>query len=316
MVLKTSLIVLLIVLSQSAVHAGFGRGFLGQSNGGRNIVHHTSSSSSSSSSSSADAPAPSRRDDNKDREQQHKATSASSSFPAGQQQTEDGGGVLAGKDGSEGKEEDGFVPLQVLCEVNGFLVPAIIDTGAQITIMSASCAKRCRISNSINTKFSGRAVGVGSSDIIGRIDGLGMRMGPVSFEGKVSVLREARVDFLIGLDLLKRFKSEVNLKDHVLKLQVRDRQYKVPLLNKNRDLEVPNMGSGEASSSLDDPDYYESDYSETDDSQPLMGAGPIFKSEYRSLDSYRTGGNSSLGLGVGSGSSKRVKEPALSLEGV
>jgi DNA damage-inducible protein 1 len=57
----------------------------------------------------------------------------------------------------------------VLCEVNGFLVPAIIDTGAQITVMSASCAKRCRISNKIDARFSGRAVGVGSSDIIGRI---------------------------------------------------------------------------------------------------------------------------------------------------
>ena len=294
-------LVVLLVLVQT-VHAGFGRGFLG---GARD------------SGSSVEAIPPPSRPAPQHQQQQE----LSRQQQPRQQGTDDNGGVVvASKDGEDVDSEGGFVPLQVLCEVNGFLVPAIIDTGAQITVMSASCAKRCRISNSINTKFSGRAVGVGSSDIIGRIDGLGMRVGPVSFEGRVSVLREARVDFLIGLDLLKRFRSEVNLRDHVLKLQVRDRQYKVPLLNKNQDLEVPGVGGGgeplPSVGGLEDPDYYgESDFSEDEAPAALVaaaGTGPIAKSEYRSLDNYRSGGSA----GGGGGARKSSGHPALSLEGV
>jgi DNA damage-inducible protein 1 len=216
-------------------------------------------------------------------------------------------------DRGTGKDDvgDSFVPLQVLCEVNGFLVPAIIDTGAQITVMSASCAKRCRISNKIDARFSGRAVGVGSSDIIGRIDGLEMRVGPVSFEGRVSVLRDARVDFLIGLDLLKRFNTEVNLKDHVLKLQVRERWYKVPLLNKNSDLEVPSASSSASSlpsgSFLDDADLSESDFSDEYMAPELTAASSVASQPLQQQQPQY-----SRQIPV----STRSKEPALSLEGV
>lgn len=209
---------------------------------------------------------------------------------------------------------EAFAPLQVLVEVNGFMVPAIIDTGAQITVMSASCAKRCRISSSIDTRFSGKAIGVGSSEIIGRVDGLGMRVGPVSFEGKVSVLREAQVDFLIGLDLLKRFKTEVNLKEHVLKLQVRDRIYRVPLLHKNADLEVIPTGSAGAhqvSNSLEDPDYYESEFPEEDLAIDMAAASLPFPSS--SMPSQLNSKPPSI---FRSPAGARKKEPALSLEGV
>ena len=222
-------------------------------------------------------------------------------------------------DQSTGKDDvgDSFVPLQVLCEVNGFLVPAIIDTGAQITVMSASCAKRCRISNKIDARFSGRAVGVGSSDIIGRIDGLEMRVGPVSFEGRVSVLREARVDFLIGLDLLKRFNTEVNLKDHVLKLQVRERWYKVPLLNKNSDLEVPSASSSTSSSPsgsfLDDADLSESDFSDEYMTPELATASSVSQPlQQQQQQQQKQQPQYSRQIPV----STRSKEPALSLEGV
>lgn len=130
-------------------------------------------------------------------------------------------------------DDTSFQPLQVMCEVNGFVVPAIIDTGAQISIMSASCAKRCRISCNIDTRYAGRAVGVGSSDIIGRINGLEMRVGPVNFKNDISILREARVDFLIGMDFLKRFRCDVSFNDNVLRLQVREKRFRVPFVASN-----------------------------------------------------------------------------------
>jgi len=122
----------------------------------------------------------------------------------------------------------------VQCEVNGFVIPAIIDTGAQITVMSDSCAKRCRIYSNIDKRYAGKAFGVGSSDILGRIDGLNMRVGPVSFQSRISILNNAGVDFLIGLDFLKRFRCEINMKDNNLILQVRDKRIRVPFGKSSR----------------------------------------------------------------------------------
>lgn len=123
-----------------------------------------------------------------------------------------------------------FEPIRVLCEINGYSVPAIIDTGAQITVMSESCAKRCRLSSFIDTRYFGRAVGVGSSEILGRISDLNMQIGPIKLESKVSVLRDSRIDLLIGLDILKRFKCNLCLSENILKLRINDKSIRVPLM--------------------------------------------------------------------------------------
>lgn len=133
-------------------------------------------------------------------------------------------------------DEVDFLPAKVICELNGYPIPAIIDTGAQITIMSSSCARRCRIANLIDTKYACRAIGVGSSEIIGRIDSLPLRIGPVSFQSRVAILRDSPVDFLIGMDFLRRFQSDLCLSEGVLKLRVRDRPVRVPLVSTKRDL--------------------------------------------------------------------------------
>ncbi len=71
--------------------------------------------------------------------------------------------------------ESRFDPLQIMCEINGYMVPAIVDTGAQISVMSSSCAKRCHLCTQVDSSLSGRAIGVGSSDIVGGIDALDIR---------------------------------------------------------------------------------------------------------------------------------------------
>jgi Aspartyl protease len=123
-----------------------------------------------------------------------------------------------------------FEPLQILCEVNGFIIPAIVDTGAQVTVMSESCARRCRVANQIDGRFSGKAVGIGSSDILGRINQLGMRVGPISYNSKVSILRQSRVDLIIGLDFLRRFGAEISLERRLLKLNVRGKTVRIPFI--------------------------------------------------------------------------------------
>ena len=125
---------------------------------------------------------------------------------------------------------DVFEPLRIPCEINGFTIPAIIDTGAQITVMSAACAKRCGIAGLIDDRFPGKAIGVGSSDILGRIDELSMRVGPLSYHNRVAILRESRVDLIIGLDFLRRFKAEINLDQRLMKLRVREKTIRMPFI--------------------------------------------------------------------------------------
>jgi hypothetical protein len=140
------------------------------------------------------------------------------------------------EDESEDCNERFYQPLIIPCEINGFIIPAIVDTGAQVTVMSESCAIRCRINNQIDGRYSGKAVGIGSSDITGRIHDLSMRVGPVSYQNKVSILRESRVELIIGLDFLKRFGAEINLEKRMLKLKVRGKVIRISFISDDNNL--------------------------------------------------------------------------------
>jgi Aspartyl protease len=149
-----------------------------------------------------------------------------------------------------------FEPLQIQCEINGYLIPAIVDTGAQVTVMSESCARRCRVANQIDGRFSGKAVGIGSSDILGRINQLLMRVGPISYHNKVSILRQSRVDLIVGLDFLRRFSAEINLDQRILKLNVRGRTVRIPFIYENKSYLEQSYNKR---SSLSDSDTYNDD---------------------------------------------------------
>eukprot|EP00611_Tribonema_gayanum_P030574 TRINITY_DN8561_c0_g1_i1.p2 TRINITY_DN8561_c0_g1~~TRINITY_DN8561_c0_g1_i1.p2 ORF type:complete len:242 (+),score=66.26 TRINITY_DN8561_c0_g1_i1:117-842(+) len=53
--------------------------------------------------------------------------------------------------------------------IDGHAVRAFVDTGAQVTVMSAPCAARCGLLGQLDKRYAGRAVGVGSARILGRI---------------------------------------------------------------------------------------------------------------------------------------------------
>lgn len=60
--------------------------------------------------------------------------------------------------------------LYIRMIINGHHVIAFVDSGAQVSILSESCAKRCEISRLVDTRFRATAMGVGGSEkFLGRI---------------------------------------------------------------------------------------------------------------------------------------------------
>ena len=112
--------------------------------------------------------------------------------------------------------------LYVNMEINGVSFSAFVDSGAQMTIMSAAFAEKLSLRHLVDERFAGVAVGVGSAKILGKVHLAPMRINgkflPVSItvmDDKVG-LGDKNMDFLLGLDMLKRHRMSVDLAQSAL----------------------------------------------------------------------------------------------------
>ena len=108
--------------------------------------------------------------------------------------------------------------LYIDAAVNQVFVRAFVDSGAQTTIMSMSCARRCNIGHLIDTRFTGIAKGVGSSKILGRIHMVPMQLGSIFIPISITILEDDSMEFLFGLDNLKRHRCCIDLLSNVLRV--------------------------------------------------------------------------------------------------
>jgi DNA damage-inducible protein 1 len=148
--------------------------------------------------------------------------------------------------------------LYIEAKINHHPLQAFVDSGAQMTIMSKKCAERCDIFHLVDTRFSGMAMGVGVGKILGKIHIVQLQIGDYYFPCSVTVMDDATMpmandngkqtakpkdmDFLLGLDMLKRFNCQIDLGDGKLKFRLGSSMMETPFLHE-KDLDESKGGT-------------------------------------------------------------------------
>eukprot|EP00956_Cyclotella_meneghiniana_P015805 scaffold24550_cov60-Cyclotella_meneghiniana.AAC.10 len=113
--------------------------------------------------------------------------------------------------------------LYINCSVKEKPLQVFVDSGAQMTIMSSTCAERLGLLHLLDDRFEGTAVGVGTGKILGKIHIVDLNIGGYDFPCSITVmdskegLGDKNMDCLFGLDMLKRHRCCIDLGKNVLK---------------------------------------------------------------------------------------------------
>ena len=136
-------------------------------------------------------------------------------------------------------------------------VQAFVDSGAQMTIMSKAFAQKLNLLHLLDDRFQGMAKGVGTGKILGRIHIVELRIGSHIFPCSVTVLDNQDMDFLLGLDMLKRHRCQIDLGRNCLIFPTNNGPtIEAPFLHE-KDLDVEKGGTKGFNAEIANKDYDE-----------------------------------------------------------
>lgn len=124
--------------------------------------------------------------------------------------------VDAMNDGSANMETMGNL-LHVPCEINGRVVEMMVDSGSQTSVISSAMMRKLKLTKRLNTACQGVAAGVGSANILGRVERCPVVIGHgVEFLLYFLVLDVPHDMMILGIDQMRRFKCMIDLERDVL----------------------------------------------------------------------------------------------------
>eukprot|EP00449_Zooxanthella_nutricula_P045310 CAMPEP_0198592078 /NCGR_PEP_ID=MMETSP1462-20131121/137684_1 /TAXON_ID=1333877 /ORGANISM="Brandtodinium nutriculum, Strain RCC3387" /LENGTH=303 /DNA_ID=CAMNT_0044323653 /DNA_START=1 /DNA_END=912 /DNA_ORIENTATION=+ len=115
-----------------------------------------------------------------------------------------------------GLAASGMRALYVPCEVGAHVVEILVDTGAEMSVISESLARQLDLLGQLDARYRGTARGVGSASILGKIFGVPVKLGHVEFELDFSVLQTDNCQLILGLDQMRRCRCLIDLEKGAL----------------------------------------------------------------------------------------------------
>jgi predicted aspartyl protease len=106
--------------------------------------------------------------------------------------------------------------LHVPCEIGEHEIDMLVDTGAQMSVISEQLAAQLGLLSRLDRRFQGMANGVGQAKILGKVWDVPVKLGHVEFSLNFSVLSTNQHIILLGLDLMRQFKCVVDLEKSCL----------------------------------------------------------------------------------------------------
>uniref|UniRef100_A0A914Y2G3 UBA domain-containing protein n=1 Tax=Panagrolaimus superbus TaxID=310955 RepID=A0A914Y2G3_9BILA len=123
--------------------------------------------------------------------------------------------------------------LYVKLKINGVETIGFVDSGAQVTTISAAHAEKFNLSSKIDKSFATILRGVGGEQYSeGRIHSADIEVSGHVFPAPLNVLQRFGEDILIGLDTLRRHGACIDLGKNVLRLGTQG--IEVPFLNERQ----------------------------------------------------------------------------------
>ena len=114
---------------------------------------------------------------------------------------------------------EGFVPYSLLfitCEINNIPIKAMIDTGAQISVLPLAIAQQCHVDYLIDRRVRTVTMGVGAQSSVGKIHALAVQVGGTVWSNPFTVLEGPLNHCILGVDWLTKNRATISLEKMTL----------------------------------------------------------------------------------------------------